>query len=257
MQLPLISALRPSADDEASIRAAIQRATEARDLAQQQREQLERDRAAGMLTDATADELLTLERNGEEMRLYAERVSLLLPALDEALAAAQQRDRIAAVEALGNDYAAAVAGLRKRMTGLPAALKVLREAEADAAELERANTAWNRARQGLSEAERERLGAAPVDRYSVLGEALAGMNMEAPEFPKLAEYARFWRATKQTEAMQQLEAERIARERSDRERREAQEAARGAHPHWQQQRRSAPGRPFDAATFAEQMTEQV
>ncbi len=139
MELPGIATLRPLADDEASIRDAIARATEAGDLAQRNAEQLERDRAAGMLTDATGAELLDMERGAAELRLYVERVALLLPALNEALAGALRRDRIARINILRRQHKAEVdAWLQPFKNGeAQAAVALLVRLDNEARDLER------------------------------------------------------------------------------------------------------------------------
>ena len=152
LTLPEILALRPADNTTAAIKAALARAKSARDEALNHAETLEKSAARALLT-ASDDELLSKERDAALARLSADRISALLPELEEMLPAAERRESVEHITALadrsnslGEACAAAWRDYPAIVAPLVALLTQTREADA----------AWHAARAALDGAYRSR-----------------------------------------------------------------------------------------------------
>lgn len=113
MKFADVLALRPAANDSASILAAIEKAEAAARAAISRAHELERQRTASLLT-ATDAEMEAAEREAAEARRGAERIGALLNEMQTALEAARRREAVEAVREqieqankLGEDFVAA------------------------------------------------------------------------------------------------------------------------------------------------------
>jgi len=113
MDMKTVMALRPTADDSASIAAAIQNAEQAEKQARAKATDLEAARAKALLTASDA-EIERLERDAALSLRGADRVAAMLPELREQHAAAVLRELREAAEAETIAYNATVAAFMKK-----------------------------------------------------------------------------------------------------------------------------------------------
>ena len=126
MDMKTVMALRPTADDSASIAAAIQSAEQAEKQARAKAADLEVARAKALLTASDA-EIERLERDAALSLRGADRVAAMLPELREQHAAAVLRELRQAAEEETVAYNATVAAFVKRWEkDFPRAVESLR-----------------------------------------------------------------------------------------------------------------------------------